>query len=218
MSLRYIITLIFIVTGLNGFTQLVTKKDYTAAFALQAGAESSILMTSQISQFKITPTAGLKMTFPFNRKWFVGSEINYSQLKTLNKYSNSGTECRLKLNLEQITIPVYAKYMLTSNRDMLLFGGYVSQILSDQYDYSKSYGSLLSKTPSAPLENGISKWDYGFTLGYEHLFNRNLALALKINCGIHSFTDDIGNKKSIPLKASLTLSYNLFRIGDCGCH
>lgn len=218
MSLRCISILIFISVTFHGYAQLVTKKDYTAAFALQAGAESSILTTSGISQLKITPAAGLKMTFPFNRKWFIGSEINYSQLKTMNKYSDSETEYRLKLDLEQITIPVYAKYMLNSNRAMLLFGGYVSRLLSDKYHYSTNNGSLLSEMPSALLENGISKWDYGFTLGYEHLFNRNLALAFKINCGVHSFTDEIGDKKFIPLKASLTLSYNLFRLGDCGCH
>lgn len=218
ISLRCISILVFISVTFHGYAQLVTKKDYTAAFALQAGAESGILMTSKISKFSVTPSAGLKMTFPFNRKWFMGSEINYSQLKTLNKYSNSRTKCRLKLDLEQITIPVYAKYMLNSNRGMLLFGGYVSRLLSNQYNYSKSYGSLLSKTPSAPLENGISKWDYGFTLGYEQLFTRHLALSFKINCGVQSLADLPDNKKCIPLKASLTLSYDLFRIGDCGCH
>lgn len=209
MSLRYITILIFIFMALNGHAQLVTKKDYTAAFALQAGAESGVLMTSEISQVNITPVAGLKMTFPFNRKWFIGSEINYSQLKTRNKYSNPTT--RLELDLEQITVPVYVKYMLNSNRGMLLFGGYVSGLLSDNYHYS-------SQAPSATLKNGIKKWDYGFTMGYEQLFTRHLALALKINCGVQSLTDVPDNKKFIPLKASLTLSYDLFHIGDCGCH
>lgn len=209
MSLRYITILIFIFMALNGHAQLVTKKDYTAAFALHAGAESGVLMTSEISQVNITPVAGLKMTFPFNRKWFIGSEINYSQLKTRNKFSNPTT--RLELDLEQITVPVYVKYMLNSNRGMLLFGGYVSGLLSDNYHYS-------TQAPSATLKNGIKKWDYGFTMGYEQLFTRHLALALKINCGVQSLTDVPDNKKFIPLKASLTLSYDLFHIGDCGCH
>ncbi len=202
MLQRIIAFISFIFIAAASCAQLVTKKDYTAAFALQAGAESGVLMTSKISQIKITPTAGLKMTFPFNRKWFIGSEINYSQLKTLNKYSTP--TMRLELDLEQIAIPVYAKYMLNSNRDMLLFGGYVSYLLSD--------------APTVPLGNELKKWDYGLTIGYEHLFTRHLALALKINCGVQSLTDDIDDKKFIPLKASLTLSYDLFRIGDCGCH
>ena len=218
MSLRCISILVFISVTFHGYAQLVTKKDYTAAFALQAGAESGILMTSKISKFSITPSAGLKMTFPFSRRWFMGSEINYSQLKTVNKHSNSGTEYRLKLDLEQITIPVYAKYMLNSNRGMFLFGGYVSYLLSDNHSYCVNGESLSPEVSPVSPKNGIKKWDYGFTLGYEQLFTRHLALSFKINCGVQSLADLPDDKKCIPLKASLTLSYDLFRIGDCGCH
>ncbi len=215
--IRRIITFIFFISTMTaGYAQLVTKKDYTAAFALQAGAESGVLMTSEISKINITPVAGLKMTFPFNRKWFIGSEINYSQLKTRNKYSNPTT--RLELDLEQITVPVYVKYMLNSNRGMLLFGGYASCLLSDKYNYSTGNTPLSSEVASSTLKNGIKKWDYGFTMGYEQLFTRHLALAFKINCGVQSLTEVPDNKKFIPLKASLTLSYDLFHIGDCGCH
>ena len=216
MSLRCISILVFISVTFHGYAQLVTKKDYTAAFALQAGAESGVLMTSKISKFSVTPSAGLKMTFPFSRKWFMGSEINYSQFKTLNKYSN--TTSRLELDLEQIAVPVYAKYMLNSNRGMLLFGGYVSCLLSDNHSYCVNGESLSPEVSPASLKNGIKKWDYGFILGYEQLFTRHLALSFKINCGVQSLANLPDDKKCIPLKASLTLSYDLFRIGDCGCH
>ena len=190
MSLRCISILVFISVTFHGYAQLVTKKDYTAAFALQAGAESGVLMTSKISKF--------------------------SQFKTLNKYSN--TTSRLELDLEQIAVPVYAKYMLNSNRGMLLFGGYVSCLLSDNHSYCVNGESLSPEVSPASLKNGIKKWDYGFILGYEQLFTRHLALSFKINCGVQSLADLPDDKKCIPLKASLTLSYDLFRIGDCGCH
>lgn len=204
MLRRIIAFVFFISTVTTGYAQLVTRKDYKAAIGVQAGAECGIFPSAAISQIRITPTAGLKMTFPFNRKWFVGSEINYSRLHTRNKYPDAQGEDRIELDLHQIMVPVYAKYMLNSNRATLLFGGHLTCRIDNK------------SQPFFPVE--IKKWNCGITAGYEQLFTSRLHLTFKIDYGLLSQIESSANKKFTPLKAGLTLSYDLLRIGDCGCH
>lgn len=212
MSLRFIISLIFICTALYGQSQLVTKKDYTASFALQAGAESGIIATVKTSGLKINPTAGLKMTFPFNRKWFLGSEINYSMLKTRNTYRAFPIE----LDLKQIIIPLYVKYMLRSNRATVLLGGYAGYLFDNNHS---KISNPTESTTGGEIILPLKKWDYGFTAGYEQHFTQRLNLTFKVCYGIHSLLEtSFTDHKFSPLRGSLTLSYDLFRIGDCGCH
>lgn len=213
---RITLFIILLYISIPGQAQLVTKKDYTASFALQAGAESGIIATATPSHIKITPTAGLKMTFPFNRKWFIGSEINYSQLKTRNKYTNTDGQNRIELNLRQIAVPLYLKYMLRSNQASLLLGGYATYYFDNNYHFTSGSPSSVPVTEK-PIQ--VKKWDYGFIAGYEQQLIQRLNLTFKISCGILSPIEiSSANKKFIPLQASLTLSYDIFRIGDCGCH
>lgn len=198
MSQRTFITLSLLFSALaSGYAQLVTKRDYNAAFAAQAGAAYGILAASETARAEFMPCAGLKMTFPFNRKWFLGSEINYNRAKNRDKRPDPAGGLPQNADWEQIAVPLYAKYMLRSNRDMLLAGGYTARLLSRQ------------ESP---------RWDYGFTVGYERLFTRHFAMTFNIHCGVQPLFDPSAGKKSMPFGASLTLSYDILRIGDCGCH
>lgn len=204
MSRRIIAFLFFFSATAAGYAQLVTKKDYKAAVGVQAGAECGIFPAATVSQVYVTPAAGLKMTFPFNRKWFVGSEINYGRLRTCNKYPDAQGGNRLELDLHQIAVPVYARYMLTSNRAALLFGGHLT--------------CRIGSESHSPAPVAVKKWNCGMTAGYEQLLTSRLRLAFKADYGLLSQTGSSAGKKFTPLKAGISLSYDLLRIGDCGCH
>lgn len=193
--------------------QLVTKKDYSAAIAIQAGAEGALMLTMKPAHFRITPTAGLKMTFPFNRKWFLGTEINYSQLKMTSK------EERLKLSFDQkrLSVPIYLKYMLQSNRASVLLGAYVAYRLDSDITFKRP-DDLTLAIPQ-PVFYQADRWTYGIIAGYEQQLVKRLNLTLKVGCGVKTIGESpVISKKQIPVQAGLTLSYNIFRIGDCGCN
>lgn len=213
--LKYIFPLIlFFCNGLIPTNaQLVTKKDYSAAIALQAGAEGALMLSMKSAHFRITPTAGVKMTFPLNRKWFLGTEINYSQLKI------AGKEKKLKLDIDQkkISVPVYLKYMLQSNRASVLLGAYVAYQLDTDITFKRP--DELALAIPEPMFYDADRWTYGIVAGYEQQLAKRLNLTLKISCSVKTIGESQAiSKKQIPLQAGLTLSYDIFRIGDCGCN
>jgi len=190
--------------------QLVTKKDYSAAFAIQTGGEGNLLIGMKPASFRVTPLAGLKMTFPINRQWFIGSEINYSQLKASGKEE----DLKIHLNLKNIAVPVYVKRMLNSNRASVLLGAYLHYLTDSQLTFSSSGVSF----PATDVYS-LRDWNYGVIAGYEQQIIKHLNLTLKISCGMQSLgSTTLTSKKQIPLQTSLTLSFEIFRLGDCGCH
>lgn len=208
----------------QGIGQLVRKVDYDAAFALQAGGDIGMLVPfgSKPGVF-VQPTGGLKMTFPFTRKWFLGSEINYSRLKYNSTYPAdrrlpgteplAGEDCRGHFNLNQIQVPVYLKYMLGSNRESILFGIYGAYV----FDGSVEGGGI-------PVESGIvfgnmESWHAGLTIGYELRIVKHLNLMFRLSGSVKEVlkSGNIWGKKLFPVQAGLTLSFDVLRIGDCGC-
>lgn len=206
--------------------QLVRRVDYDAAFALQAGGDIGMLAPfgSKPGVF-VQPSGGLKMTFPFTRKWFLGSEINYSRLKYNNTYpvtrQISGTQLftenlensRGRFDLKQIQVPVYLKYMLGSNRESILFGIYGTYVFD---------GSV--KGEGFPDGDGISagkveSWTAGLTVGYELRVVKHLNLMFRLSGGVKDVlkSGNVWGKKLFPLQAGVTLSFDVLRIGDCGC-
>ena len=73
--------LLGLLIGVESSGQLVRRKDYDLAVALQAGGGTSVGIPFRDVRMFVVPVGGLKMTIPFTRKWFLGSEINYSRLK-----------------------------------------------------------------------------------------------------------------------------------------
>lgn len=204
----------------GSFAQLVRKKDYDAAFALQLGGETGMLTSFGHAEIALRPLAGLKMTFPFNRKWFLGSEINYSELK----YKCSGEleevlagislneERQAEFDIKQIQVPLYLKYMLNCNKASVVLGFYGAYVFDSQV-------SLSSKEQDTDITGWIDNWHAGITLGYEHRIVKHFNIMCRIDAGLkevvkkHSFFKD----KLLPIQASITLSYDIFRVGDCGC-
>lgn len=220
--MKKIIIFGLLLLGFQSMGQLVRRVDYDAAFALQAGGDIGMLVPfgSKPGVF-VQPTGGLKMTFPFTRKWFLGSEINYSRIKYNSTYTLernvagagqwvAGQEkSRGRLDMKQIQVPVYLKYMLSSNRESILFGVYGAYVFD----------------ASAESENGgiaagnMESWNAGLTVGYELRVVKHLNLMFRVSGGVKDVlkSDNIWGKKLFPLQASLTLSFDVLRIGDCGC-
>lgn len=215
--LKYrIFTFVFLLGWFSdSHAQLVTKKDYSAAFAFQIGAGTAITPASAPGAVSIKPIAGLKITFPFNREWFLGSEINYNSLKTTNRVPNAPEaekQIKIQLDLQQITVPLYLKYILRSNKSYLLLGGYVSYL----YDRKYSLSGFTTSPEASPVH--IHPWDGGIIFGFEQRLIKHLHLSLKISSSVKSVLETpLTDKKFIPVQAGLTVSYDLFRLGDCGC-
>lgn len=193
----------------ESFGQLVRRKDYDAAFALQAGGEVGALTAFQDAKFSFRPVAGLKMTFPFTRLWFLGMEVNYSQLK----YGFANPQAT-EINIKQLHVPVYLKYRLHSNKASVLFGVYGSYVLD-----GKGSVAVEEKADYADLSGALEDWSAGITVGYEHQLVKRLNIMCRISGGIREAVkkQPVFKDKLFPLQACITLSYDILRIGDCEC-
>lgn len=198
-----IVTFLFVFPALIS-AQLVTKRDYNVAFAVQAGGNAAILLPGKPEKVSLQPEFGLKMTFPFTRKWFLGAEVNYNRLNTKIKFSDiylsSSSEeiytATTPVDVKSIQVPIYIKYMLNSNRAGVLFG---------------VYGSLAFNTDFIFTEN--NGWGAGVIIGYEQNLAKGLDLTFKVSGGIQDLSID----QYYPVQTSLTLSYRLLRLGGCKC-
>lgn len=202
--------------------QLVRRVDYDAAFALQAGGELGMLAPfGHKPGVFVQPTGGLKMTFPFTRKWFLGSEVDYSRLKYNSTYPadrrmpgrEPGKDYRGRFDLKQIQVPVYLKYMLGSNRESILFGIYGAYL----FDASVKGEALPGGNEGEAGK--VESWTAGLTVGYEVRVVKHLNLMFRLSGGVKDVlkSGNIWGKKIFPVQAGLTLSYDILRIGDCGC-
>lgn len=202
---RTVFCILFLGMILESSGQLVRRKDFDAAFALQVGGETSALTAFRQSALSLRPLAGLKMTFPFTRKWFLGSEVNYSELK----YGFADPE-KVKLEVRQIQVPLYVKYMLPCNKASVLFGGYGSFVTG---------GKLVAASPESGETGKVGNWHVGLTVGYEHRIVKHLEIMCRISGGMKAIVEKqpLVSAKRYPLQACITLSYDIFRIGDCGC-
>lgn len=224
----------------DSYGQLVTKRDYDAAFAIQAGGEAGLLLPMKNINIGITPTAGLKMTFPFTRKWFMGGEINYSELKCKGSFDVSGFgfngqayvgNARMDCNIRKIQVPVYVKYMLNCNKASVLFGVYgaylfdndfrltLKDALSEPPPYSSVVAERIGELGPVDLSGDVESWNAGIVVGYEHRIVKHLDVMLKVSAGAKELLkkNNSCGKRLYPLQASLTLSFDILRIGDCGC-
>ena len=218
--------------------QLVRRKDYDAAFALQAGGETGALTAFRRAVLSVMPVAGLKMTFPFTRKWFLGSEVNYSRLKygtsqrldaglpLLGENVSFRGRQKAEVDLKQLMVPLYLKYMLNCNKACVLFGFYGSYVfdatLSSSFNgekVSSCDGENIPLTWKQDLSHTLEDWNAGVTIGYEHRIVKHLDLMCRISVGVREIVKQkqVWKDRMLPLHACITLSYDVFRIGDCGC-
>lgn len=222
MILKDILIFLLLISSLAGQGQLVRKRDYDAAFALQAGIGSGIAVPGKPEEMKIDGIYGLKMTFPFNRKWFLGAEVNYNPLhfaneKTFSSPQGDPVTSKLDIDLQTLNVPVYVKYLLRNNRTGLLLGGYFSRHLKSEFKFSDGNG--ISGFPDE-YEAGTEKWDAGITAGVEQKLLKHLNLLFRVSGSLKSITGKeagLHPENTFPLQAHLTLSYDILRIGDCGC-
>lgn len=217
MRLLVLSVLFFLLTG-HCAAQMIGKRDYDAAFALQAGG--TIAMPLPLGHPKATVQAmgGLKMTFPFNRKWFIGAEVNYEKLNFKSSYSihgegqaSSPEKLKIKVGIEQIEVPVYLKYMLNCNRASVLLGFYGT------YVFQSDPHPLHPEDTACPKPD--KEWNAGLTLGYEYQLVKRLNVMCRLSMGMRDVIkpEYVQGKSFLPLQASLAISYDILRIGGCGC-
>lgn len=231
MILKTTFLLIFLASSLFSHGQLVRKRDYDAAFAVQAGVNTGIAIPGKPKGLKADGIYGLKMTFPFNRKWFLGAEINYNPLRleaqrTIWKISDGIVHIgphTTEIELQTLNIPVYMKYMLRNNRTGILLGGYFSWHLKGEVKAEDTTYLHASGTPDLinifKYESNTDKWDVGLTAGIEQKLLKHLNLLFKVSGSVKGLVKKENHifRNIFPLQAHLTLSYDIFRIGDCGC-
>lgn len=197
----------------ESYGQLVGKRDYDMALALQAGGNLALAMPFHHPEIGVMPQGGLKMTFPFDRKWFIGAEVNYLALHFKGHYPlTMGTDSPGKMvvdaKLRQVEIPVYVKYMLNCNRASVLFGFYGAYAL--KYDFPREEQKEFDPEKD---------WNVGLTLGYEYQLVKRLNVMCRVSAGVREMlkTEYTGGRSIFPLQIALTLSYDVLRIGGCGC-
>lgn len=214
MKFKVILVFVFILVVHFCSAQLVRRVDYDAAIAVQAGGSTGILLPGKIDGMKFDGIYGLKMTFPFTRRWFLGAEFNYNQLRTQNKhrFSFSGGERDVEadLKMQALNVPIYIKYLLGPYGSRILCGGYFSWIYQ---------GRLVVYEKERRFQADTDKWDAGIVIGIEQRIVKHLNLMFKINASVKDLLkeSDMYPRKMFPVQANLTLSYDIFRIGDCGC-
>lgn len=218
MKFKVILVFVFIFVVHFCSAQLVRRVDYDAAIAVQAGGSTGILLPGKIDGVKFDGIYGLKMTFPFTRRWFLGAEFNYNQLRTQNKhrFSSSGGEdiyqgdAEADLKMQALNIPVYVKYLFGPYGSRILCGGYFSWIYK---------GRLVVYEKEKYVQADTDKWDAGIVIGIEQRIIKHLNLMFKINTSVKDLLKeaDLYPRKMFPVQANLTLSYDIFRVGDCGC-
>lgn len=208
--------------GLQARGQMIGKKDYDVAFALQAGGNVAVPVPFGSPEVRVQPVGGLKMTFPFNRKWFIGAEVNYQSLRLKSSYSREtdpGQEApeklRIDARLRQVEVPLYVKYMLNCNRASVLLG--VFGTYSFQADLLGAEAEDVDLSPEKTEIDPV--WNAGVTLGYEHQIVKHLNIMCRVGMGVQELMkpEYLGGKKLLPLHAALTLSFDILRIGGCGC-
>lgn len=217
--MRYIVLCVLCILVAEGSQgQLVRRKDYDAAFALQAGIGTGALIPfGSHASWAVRPEGGLKMTFPFTRKWFLGMEINYSNLKYGSQYDaalrgqgNVVLPVSWEMDMKAVQIPVYLKCMLRNNKSSVLFGGYGSYVFD---------GELQVAGETVPEAfTGKTAWNAGITLGFEQQIVKHFNAMVRVSAGGRDILQkEYGDKRFFPVQACVTLSYDILRIGDCGC-
>ncbi|MEG2276287.1 MAG: outer membrane beta-barrel protein [Odoribacter sp.] len=220
-SFLLLCVLLFAISAEN-FGQLVRRVDYDVAFALQVGGEVGMLTSFHQPGISLRPTGGLKMTIPFTRKWFLGSEINYSELKykmTFNQNDSRG-EWTARFDVKQIQLPVYVKYMLNCNRASVLFGFYGTYAFDRKLNIAVNMEDQTSGDTFIPdLSREMEQWNAGITIGYEQRVVKHLNVMCRVSAGCREVikTKYISGGRLFPLQMGLTISYDILRIGDCDC-
>lgn len=150
---------------------------------------------------------GMKMTFPFTRRWFLGAEVNYLRSKSKEKQTvyisdeKPGPKLSVERKREGVNVPIYVKYLLGPYGTSLFGGGYVSWINSDKCEIAEE---------GLPLKIDADSWDAGVSVGVEQRIVKHLNVMYRLNVGLK-------NASTLPLQHCLTLSFDVFRVGDCGC-
>ena len=145
------------------------------------------------------PVGGLKMTIPFTRKWFLGTEVNYADHRFDSRYApgeNTDRKQKVRFRLKELQLPVYLKYMLNCNRASLLFGGYAGY-------YFQNKSGVSGPDPAVALDDETEKWNAGLTFGYEYRIVKHLNVMCRVSAGLNDLMHSrgISGKNVFPLQA-----------------
>lgn len=202
MPMKNVLLLIIIIStvNVNGQSLIPTK------LGLKLGLYANNLNIMPIdgvkpveSSIKTGITGGLCISIPLSDKWFLNTDILYSQKGSLFDYQyiydytvNQRIELKIKNKLELAYIDLSPMLSFkTSDNTALNFGPFVSYKISDKYTWD---AELVSSTPTLVGEGLLEPFyegndiDAGINLGVSHfvtqdlLFNSNVSIGL-LNTG-----------------------------------
>lgn len=190
---------------------------------------------------RLSPSLGVKLSFPVTRSWSIGAEATYKKVaidadarienQRFNDEKNGITarftgSAEMGMEFTMIEVPLYIKYTFKNQKDRLLFGGYFAWNMKSKLHIDVNKGYMLTDDKvyngvidGDPLEinfNSIlDNWDSGIVVGYERkLFNR-VEIGLRASWGfkdIFQRDNQYFDYKMLHMRGTLVVSYNLFDI------
>ena len=104
--------------------------------------------------------------------------------------------------------------MLTCNRASVWFGATGSYVMDGD-----CWVGRANAPEYAEASRDLASWSAGVTVGYEYQIVKRLQVMCRIRGGVKEAlkNQSFSKGKLFPLQVGITLSYDILRIGDCGC-
>lgn len=190
---------------------------------------------------KLTPSIGVKLTFPVMRDWTLGAELTYKRVAIDadarikdQKFDNEDNiialftgSAEMRMDFMMLELPVYFKYTFKNQNDRLLAGFYWSRIMKSKFGITVNKGFMMDEDgnydapidPEKPLDINfndiLDTWDSGMIIGYERRLFSRIELGMRFSWGfkdIFKKDNQYFDYKMLHMRGTLVISYNLFNI------
>ena len=144
----------------------VEEVEYRFALGVQLGTDIGGAIPFPFSNIphpfnprpQLSPSLGVKLTFPLVRHWTIGAELTYKKVaidadaRIKNQRFNDedrGVVARftgsaeMGMDFTMLEIPLYAKYTFRNEKDRILFGGYFAWMINSKFDIQVNKGYMM---------------------------------------------------------------------------
>ena len=231
----------------------VEEVEYRFALGVQLGTDIGGAIPFPFSNIphpfnprpQLSPSLGVKLTFPLVRHWTIGAELTYKKVaidadaRIKNQRFNDedrGVVARftgsaeMGMDFTMLEIPLYAKYTFRNEKDRILFGGYFAWMINSKFDIQVNKGYMMDDNGvySGPIVDEplkinfndiLDSWDAGLIVGYERRLLPRMEIGLRVSCGLKDIfkrDNQYFDYKMLHMRGTLVLSYNLFNSKPSG--
>ena len=231
----------------------VEEVEYRFALGVQLGTDIGGAIPFPFSNIphpfnprpQLSPSLGVKLTFPLVRHWTIGAELTYKKVaidadaRIKNQRFNDedrGVVARftgsaeMGMDFTMLEIPLCAKYTFRNEKDRILFGGYFAWMINSKFDIQVNKGYMMDDNGvySGPIVDEplkinfndiLDSWDAGLIVGYERRLLPRMEIGLRVSCGLKDIfkrDNQYFDYKMLHMRGTLVLSYNLFNIKPSG--